>query len=167
LNQQQVRSIAATDQQVRSDIRAPYSGTVEKIAFAAMGDVVKPAEPIMEIVPDADQMIVEAVISPDDVDQVRAGQPAIVRFPAVNRAATPEIEGRVIYVATDRSENPEAKQSFFLARISLDQGKLTSEGLKLRSGMPAEVHIQTGNRSLLSYVFKPLRDQFARAFRDN
>jgi HlyD family secretion protein len=167
LNQQQVRSVAASDQQVRSEIRAPYSGTVEKIAFAAVGDVVKPAEPIMEIVPDADQMVVEALINPDDVDQLRAGQHAIVRFPGFNRAATPELDGRLIYVATDRSENPEARQSFFVARIALDQRELARQGLKLRSGMPAEAHIQTGNRSLLSYVFKPLRDQFSRAFRDS
>jgi len=167
LNQQQVRSVAASDQQSRSEIRAPYSGTVEKIAFAAIGDVVKPAEPIMEIVPEADRMVIEALISPDDVDQVHSGQRAVVRFPAVNRADTPEVDGQVIYVATDKSENPEARQSFFLARVSIDPKELARQGLKLRSGMPAEIHIQTGNRSLLSYVFKPLRDQFARAFRDS
>ena len=167
LNQQQMRSVTATDQQFRSEIRAPYSGTVEKIAFAAIGDVVKPAEPIMEIVPDADQMVMEVSISPNDVDQVRVGQHAVVRFTSFNRAATPEVEGRVIYVAADRSENPEAKQSFFLVRVSIDQRELAGRHLKLRSGMPAEVHIQTGDRSLLSYIFKPLRDQFARAFRDS
>lgn len=166
LNQQQMRSVAAGDQQDRSRIRAPYSGTVEKIAFAAIGDVVRPAEPIMEIVPDTDEMIIEALISPDDVDQVRAGQRAIVRFTSFNKAATPEVEGHVTYVAADRSENPDTQQSFFLARIALNPPDLSRERLNLRSGMPAEVHIQTGSRSLLSYIFKPLRDQFARAFRD-
>lgn len=166
LNQQQTRSIAADDQQVRSEIRAPYSGTVEKIAYTAVGDVVRPAEPIMEIVPDADEMVVEAMISPDDIDQVRTGQQAVVRFTSFNVAATPEVEGVVTYVAADRSENPQAHQAFFVTRIALDQAELRREGLDLRSGMPAEVHIQTGSRSLLSYIFKPLRDQFARAFRD-
>jgi HlyD family secretion protein len=80
-------------------------------------------------------------------------------------AATPEIEGRVTYVAADRSENREAQQFFYMARIEVDQQDLAREGLRLRSGMPAEVHIQTGNRSLLSYVFKPFQDQLARAFR--
>lgn len=167
LNQQQLRSVAATDQQNRSEIIAPYSGTVEKVAFAAVGDVVKPAEPIMEIVPDADQLVVETLISPDDVDQLRLGQKAVVRFPSLNRAATPEVDGRVQYVAADRSENPEARQSFFLVRIAIDQRRVVRQGLNLRSGTPAEVQIQTGNRSLLSYMFKPLRDQFARAFRDD
>ena len=167
LNQQQLRSVAAGDQQTRSEIHAPYSGTVEKIAFAAVGDVVKPAEPIMEIVPDSDQMIVEAFVKPEDVDQVHNGQRATVRFSSFNRAATPEVAGHVTYVAADRTENPEARQSFFLVRIAVDQAALRHEGLKLRSGMPAEVYVQTGDRPLLSYVFKPIRDQFARAFRDN
>jgi len=167
LNQQQLRSVAAADQQDRSEIRAPYSGTVEKIAFAAVGDVVRPAEPIMEIVPDRDAMVVEAAISPGDIDQVARGQIARVRFSAFNRAATPEIAGRVVYVATDRSENPEARSSFYMVRIAVDQAAIAREGLDLRSGMPAEVYIETGSRSLLSYITKPLRDQFTRAFRDN
>lgn len=167
LNQQRLRSVAATDQQDRSEIRAPYSGTVEKIAFAAIGDVVRPAEAIMEIVPDRDVMIVETAVSPVDIDQIRKGQHARVRFSAFNRAATPEIPGQVIYVATDRSENPEAHTAFYTVRIAVDQAAVLREGMDLRSGMPAEVYIETGSRSLLSYITKPLRDQFMRAFRDN
>jgi HlyD family type I secretion membrane fusion protein len=159
--------VAAADQQDRSEIRAPYSGTVEKIAFAAIGDVVRPAETIMEIVPDADRLVIEASVSPDDVDQIRLHQHAIVRFSSFNRAATPEIAGRVSYVAADRSVNPESNGAFFLVRIAVDQRDLASRGLKLRSGTPAEVHIQTGKRSLLTYLFKPLSDQFTRAFRDS
>lgn len=167
LNQQQLRSVAASDQQDRSEIRAPYSGTVEKIAFAAVGDVVRPAEPIMEIVPDRDVMVVEAAISPADIDQVAAGQTARVQFSAFNRAVTPAIPGKVVYVATDRTQNEAAQQAFFTVRIAVDQAAVAREGLALRSGMPAEVFIETGRRSLLSYVTKPLRDQFTRAFRDN
>ena len=140
---------------------------MEKIAFAAIGDVVKPAEPIMEIVPDKDVMVVEAMISPADVDQVLKGQNARVRFSAFNRAATPEIPGKVVYVATDRTENTEARSSYYMVRIEVDQARVKKEGLDLRSGMPAEVYIETGSRSLLSYITKPLRDQFTRAFRDN
>lgn len=167
LNDQRLRSVAASDQQDRSEIRTPYSGTVEKLAFSAVGDVVKPAEPILEIVPDRDAMVVEVAISPVDIDQVRPGLPARVHFSSFNRATTPEIPAKVIYVATDRSDNPEAKASFYVVRVQVDQAALQREGLDLRSGMPAEVYIETGNRSLLSYVTKPLRDQFMRAFRDN
>ncbi|MFC3174640.1 HlyD family type I secretion periplasmic adaptor subunit [Novosphingobium bradum] len=168
LNQQQTRSIAATDQQNRSEIRAPYSGTVEKIAFSAVGDVVKPAEPIMEIVPDADRMVVEAAVTTDDIDQVRKGQSARIRFASFNRAATPEIDGTVTYVATDRTDvQPGQGRPYYTVRIAVDQDRVRREGLALRSGMPAEVYIQTGNRSLMSYILKPLADQFARAFRDS
>lgn len=167
LNEQRVRSVSAGDQQNRSEIRAPYTGTVEKIAFAAMGEVVRPAEPIMEIVPDADAMVIEAAISPADIDQVKLGQSARILFSSFNHASTPQIDGKVAYVATDRSDNPESKQSFYTVRIAIDQKEIAREGLELRSGMPAEVHIATGNRSMLSYITKPLRDQLARAFRDN
>lgn len=167
LNQQQMRSVAANDQLVRSEIRAPYSGFVEKIAFAAIGDVVRPAEPIMEIVPDKDLMVVEAMISPADIDQVKTGQAARVTFSSFNLAATPQIPGKVLYVATDRSDNPEAQQTFYMVRIAIDQEAVRREGLQLKSGMPAEVFIETGGRSMISYLTKPLRDQFMRAFRDD
>lgn len=121
----------------------------------------------MEIVPDADQMVIEALINPQDIDQVRTGQPATIRFTSFNVSATPVVDGRVSYVAMDRSENAESDQSFFVVRILINQAELQRERLRLRSGMPAEVHIQTGSRSLLSYVFKPFSDQFARAFRDS
>lgn len=167
LNEQQVKNIAAGDQQDRSEIRAPYAGTVEKIAFAAIGDVVRPAEPIMEIVPDADAMVVETMVRPADIDQVRKGQTARVRFTAFNLPSTPEIAGRVTYVATDRSEDADSNTPFYTVRVAIDQKALEAENLTLRSGMPAEVHIETGSRSMLSYLTKPLRDQLARAFRDS
>ena len=107
------------------------------------------------------------MVSPSDIDQVRKGQIARVRFSSFNRAATPEMDGKVVYVATDRSDNPESKQSYYTVRIAIDQAEVRREGLALRSGMPVEVHIHTGDRPMLSYITKPLRDQFARAFRDN
>jgi HlyD family secretion protein len=167
LNQQQMRSVAATDQHDRSEIRAPYAGIVEKIAFAAIGDVVRPAESLMEILPDEDLMVLEVMVDPADIDQVKIGQYSHVRFTAYNRSATPQVPGKVTYVATDRSEIPETKHSFYMVRIALDQAALKTEKMELRSGMPADVHIETGSRSLLSYFFKPLRDQLARAFSDN
>lgn len=166
LNEQRVRSVSADDQQNRSEIRAPYSGTVEKIAFSAMGEVVRPAEPIMEIVPDEDQMAVEAAINPADIDQVRKGQTARVRFSAFNLASTPEIEGKVARVATDRTDNAESRTAYYTARIEIDQDQVRREGLTLRSGMPADVHIVTASRSMLSYITKPIADQLSRAFRD-
>lgn len=167
LNEQRMRQVAAVDQNTRSTIRAPYAGVVEKMVLSSLGEVVRPAEPIMEIVPDREDMVIEASVSPTDVDQVRPGQLARIRFSAFNLAATPEIAGRVIYVATDRSDNPEARQSYYMVRVAIDQAALRREHLDLRSGMPAEVYIRTGRRALLTYLTKPLRDQFVRAFLDN
>lgn len=167
LNDQQVRSVSATDQQENRDIRAPYAGVVEKIAFASIGDVVQPAEPIMEIVPDNELMIVEAAISPADIDQVRKGQKARVRFSSFSVTTTPEIDGEVTYVATDRSVDEATGFPYYTARILVDQAQVRREGLDLRSGMPAECYIATGDRPLISFLTKPLRDQFARAFRQN
>jgi len=167
LNEQQMRNIAAADSQNRSVVKASYTGVVEKLAFSAVGSVVRPAEPIMEIVPDRDVFVVEAMISPTDIDQVMKGQSARVLFSAFNRPTTPEILGKVTYVATDRSENQEANQAYYMVRIEVDLAAVKKEGLVLRSGMPAAVFIETGNRSMLSYLTKPFMDQFMRAFRDN
>lgn len=165
LNDQRTRDVTATNQQETREIRAPYAGTIEKIVFTAIGEVITPAQPIMEIVPDGEPMVVEARISPVDIDRVQIGQGARIRFTAFNMATTPEIEGRVTYVATDRVDNTEANEAYFLARIAIDEEQLRRERLALRSGMPAEVFVETGDRSLISYLTKPLRDQFVRAFR--
>jgi HlyD family type I secretion membrane fusion protein len=168
LNQEQIRSVNANDQHDRSIIRAPYSGTVDKIAFSTIGDVVKPAETIMEVVPDRDRLLVEAMVNPADIDQVVQGQRARIRFTAFNSTATPEIAGKVMFVAPERTTDAEARQSFYAVRVEVDPKDLARwPEMKLRPGMPAEIFIQTGSRSMLSYITKPLRDQFARAFRDN
>lgn len=167
LNQQQVRSVSAGDAQGRSVIRAPYDGVVDKLAFATVGDVVKPAETILEIVPDGDTLVVETTVSPTDIDQLRPGQPARIRFSAFNATSTPEIHGRVTVVAPERTTDPQSRLSFYAVRVEIDQAELAREGgMTLKPGMPAEVFVETGNRSMLSYLTKPLRDQLARAFRD-
>lgn len=168
LNEQQVRRVSAGDVQDRSTIRAPHNGTVDKLTFTTIGDVIRPAETIMEIVPDNDRLIVEAAISPADIDQVRTGQRARVRLSAFSMTTTPEIEGRVIFVAPERTTDRESGASFYAVRIEMDEGALSRERqIELRPGMPAEIFIETGSRSMLSYLTKPLRDQLARAFRDN
>ena len=167
LNQQQIRRVSADDLQERSIVRAPYSGIVNKLAFAAIGDVVRPAETIMELVPDSDALIVEAAIKPTDIDQVRVAQTARMRFSAFNATSTPEIPGRVLTVAPDLTLDPETHASYYAVRIAVDPRALRREAeLKLVPGMPVEVFISTGERSMLSYITKPLRDQFARAFKD-
>lgn len=168
LNDQKLRSLAATDTQDRSVVRASYAGVIDKLAFAASGDVVRPAEPILEIVPDNDELIVEAAVSPADIEQVTNGQSARIRFTTLNSTATPEIAGKVIFVAADQSIDPKQNAAYFPVRIAFSREALQQHPeIKLRPGMPTEAFIETGSRSLLSYLLKPLRDQFARAFLDN
>ncbi len=168
LNQQQARSISAGDMQSRTLVRAPYAGIVDKLAFTATGDVVKPAETIMEIVPDADNKVIEVMLSPTDIDQIAAGQKARVRFTAYSGPASPEVDGKVVEIAADRTLDPETRRAFFPARVAFNAKQLTRlGGFRAVPGMPAEVFIHTGSRSMLSYITKPLRDQFQRAFRDS
>jgi HlyD family secretion protein len=168
INEQQMKSVSAGDIDKHSVIRAPYAGVVDKLQLTAVGDIVKPADAIMEIVPDHDKMLIDAAAQPNDIDQIRVGQPARIRFSAFNSTATPEVHGKVVYVAAERTVSPDTRQSFFEVRVAVDPGEMKSHlELALKAGMAAEVFIETGNRSMLSYITKPLRDQFARAFRDN
>lgn len=168
LNEQQLRNLAAADSQNRSVVRAGFAGVVEKLAFTSVGTVVRPAEPIMEIVPVDDTLIVEAAISPADIEQVQVGQPARIRFSTLNATSTPEIAGSVFYVASQPTVREADGSSYFPVRLRIDAATLKRyPELKLRSGMPAEAFVETGSRSLLSYLTKPLQDQFARAFRNN
>ena len=168
LNQQRARSVSTGDIQERTILRAPYAGVVDKLAFTTVGDVIRPAETIMEIVPDADRKVVEVTINPPDIDQVAVGQKARVRFTAFNGPTTPEVEGRILQLSADRSVDPETKRPFFTGRVAFDAKRLQhAGGFRIVAGMPAEVYIQTGSRSMLSYLLKPIRDQFQRAFTDN
>lgn len=168
LNDQRMRRASAGDTFGRAVIRAPSDGVVDKLAFATIGGVVPPAQTILEIVPVKDDLTVEAQISPADIDRVRVGQAARIRFTAFSAQTTPEIPGKVTFVSAERTTDERTGVSFYRVEIEVDRAALQREAdMQLVPGMPAETYIQTGNRSLLSYVFKPLRDQLARAFRDN
>ena len=168
LNDQRVRNVSSGEQESRSLVRAPYAGVVDKLAVNAIGDVVPPAQTIMEIVPDRDRLVIEAAVSPADIDQVHQGQAARLRFSSFSATSTPEIGGRVTFVAAERTTDPDTQSSFYSVRLSIDAAQLAQwPELKLKPGMPADVMIETGDRSMLSYITRPLRDQFARAFRND
>jgi len=160
--------VAADDSYERAVIRAPQSGVVDKLVCRTVGGVVPAGQTIMELVPDSDSMVVEATISPIDIDQVHVGQEATVRFSAFSSRTTPELRGKVTHVAADRTDDRTAHTAFYRVTVSLDRTELAKlGGLKLKPGMPAETFIQTGERTMLSYIIKPLADQLARAFREN
>jgi HlyD family secretion protein len=166
LADQQVRAVGTDDEFNKSVIRAPYDGIVDKLAFTTIGGVVPPAQTIMEIVPDTDQMTVEAKISPADIDQISIGQPAKLRFSAFSAQTTPELDGTLVHVSAETATDERTGMTFYTVRLDVGQQEVRKLGaLKLVPGMPVEAYIQTGERSLLSFITKPLRDQVNRAFR--
>ena len=161
------RKVAAVDQLNHIEIRAPQDGRVHQLAIHTVGGVVAPGEPIMLIVPEADDLTIEAKVSPYEIDQLHLGQPAVLRFPAFNQRTTPEIDGEVRLISADLSEDQRTGAFFYTVRIAPRPGQLARlGGVKLVPGMPADAFIQTAERSVLSYLVKPLADQMARAFRE-
>lgn len=168
LAEMQRNKIAAQDTVNRVSIRAPQSGTVDKLAFSTVGGVIPPGETILDIVPDSDALVVEAQISPRDVDQVHQNQRVLLQMSAFNTRTTPEVEGVVETVSANRITDPRNGASYYIVRIRPNPQSLTKAGnLELRAGMPVEAFIQTGERSLMAYITKPLMDQLRRAFREN
>ena len=161
------RKITAEDQLQRVDIRAPQDGTVFQLSVHTVGGVISPGEAIMLIVPDADSLTVEAKVNPQDIEQVQLRQIAVLRFPAFNAATTPEINGEVSRISADITSDQRTGQSYYTIRISIPPEQLSRLGdVRLVPGMPVECFIQTGERTVISYLLKPLRDQFMRTFRE-
>lgn len=161
------RRVAAEDELRRIDIIAPQAGVVHQLAVHTVGGVISPAEPVMLIVPEGDDLALEVRIRPQDIDQIRPGQKAMLRMSAFNLRTTPELEGFVSRVAADLSTDEQSGLSYYLIRISVPAGEIARLGeLALVPGMPAEAMIRTGDRTALSYLVKPLSDQVAKAFRE-
>jgi HlyD family secretion protein len=159
------RSIAARDILERIEMRAPTSGVIDKLTAHTIGGVIRAGDAVMEVVPDSDDLQIEARLQPNDIDQVRKGQQAFVRFSAFNQRVTPQLIGQVSYVSADTARDQQTGAFYFTVRIMLpEEERRLLAGLQLVSGMPAEVFMQTGSRTMLSYLFKPILDQFQRAF---
>ena len=159
------RSIAARDMLERIEMRAPTSGVIHQLNAHTIGGVIRAGDAVMEVVPDSDDLQIEARLQPNDIDQVRKGQQAFVRFSAFNQRVTPQLIGQVSYVSPDTTRDQQTGTSYFTVRIMLpEEERRRLAGLQLVSGMPAEVFMQTGSRTMLSYLFKPILDQFQRAF---
>lgn len=162
------RRTAAEDQLKRVDIPAPISGMVHQLTVHTIGGVVTASEPIMLIVPAADNLVVEARINPQDIDQLRLGQETRVRFSAFNQRTTPEVWGAVFRIAGDLVRDPQTGTAYYTVGVRVEPAELAKlKNLKLIPGMPAEVYIKTGERTLASFLLKPLQDQMQRALRED
>jgi HlyD family secretion protein len=163
------RKVAALDQLQRIDIRAPVRGTVHQLAVHTRGGVVTAGEQIMLIVPGEDSLVIDAQISSHDVDRVRLGQAATIRFTSLDQRTTPEVEGIVTHVGadavTDQKTSPPSPYYPVRVVMAADSHKALN-GARLVPGMPADLFIRTSERTILSYLLKPLLDQSRYAFRE-
>jgi HlyD family secretion protein len=161
------RQISLSSKVARTTINAPITGTIYQMAVHTEGGVIGPGETLMLIVPEGDDLVLQAQVSPNDIDQVHTGQQARVRFPSFNSRTTPEIFGEVQQVAADISRADANTPPFYAVRLILTAKELAKLGdNKLKPGMNAEAFIQTTSRSPMSYLLKPLIDQFAHSMRE-
>jgi HlyD family secretion protein len=132
-----------------------------------VGGVVTAGEPLMLVVPEADQLTVEAKLPPQNIDQISVGQRATLRFAAFNQRTTPEINGVVTVISADIAQDQKTGATYYVLRISMPPEEVARlHGLKLVAGMPVEAFVQTGDRTVMSYLVKPLHDQIMKAFRE-
>ncbi|UTV39249.1 HlyD family type I secretion periplasmic adaptor subunit (plasmid) [Ensifer adhaerens] len=161
------RRTALMDQLRRLDIVAPISGRVHQLAVHTVNGVINPGEMLMQIIPNSADLELEARLAPKDIDQVRVGQAVNIRFTAFNQRTTPEVSGQIKTVAPDLVIDKVTGISSYLVRIQPHKEDLArADHLSMYPGMPAEVFIQVSNRTVLSYLTKPLADQLQRTFRE-
>ena len=160
---------AANDVQRRREILAPIAGTVVNMKFFTTGGVITPGTPILDIVPTGDRLLIEAQVSPLDIDIVRAGLPAEVRLTAYKQRRTPVLDGELIQVSADRFLDEHNGAPYYKAVVEVDASELAhmERPVELYPGMPAEVMIKTGERTFFQYIMQPVRDSFMRAFRED
>ena len=161
------RKTAAVDQLNRIDIRAPQSGIVHELAVHTVGGVINPGEQIMLLVPDRDTLDVEVKIAPHDINDVHVGQSAMLRFSAFNQRTTPEIKGTVRFISADLNQDQRTGNSYYTVRIAPRAEEIAKLGSdKIVPGMPVDAFIETGTRTALAYLVKPLMEQASRAFKE-
>src|SRR5712671_3433059 len=161
------KKVAAEDQLKRVDIRAPIGGSVHQLGVHTVGGVIATGETMMFIVPQTEVLEIEARIQPQDIDQLRIGQPPLLRFSAFNQRTTPELNGEVIRISADVTEDPKTGARYYTIRVGVPESEVVRlGGLKLVPGMPVETFMQTQSRTVMSFMVRPLQDQLSRAFRE-
>ncbi|MBB4193533.1 HlyD family type I secretion membrane fusion protein [Rhizobium aethiopicum] len=158
---------SAKDVLARTNIVAPVDGIIMDLKVHTTGGVVKPGETLMTIVPMGQQLVIEAMVRPEDVETIAPGQPARVSFPAFARYNLPPLDGVVEIVSADRMVEERSGTPYFAATVVIDQSELAKlEGRKLLPGMSSETMIRTGARTVLSYLAEPITQNFRRAMRE-
>ncbi|MBA1190721.1 HlyD family type I secretion periplasmic adaptor subunit [Pseudomonas entomophila] len=158
----QEKEAALQDRLSRVVIRAPESGMVLDMKVHTVGGVVQAGKPLMDIVPLSSDLVIEARVAPVDIDRLELGKTADIRFSAFNNATTPVIEGKLTRISADRLTDERTGDPYYLVRVNVtDDGMKKLANRKLQPGMPAEVLINAGDRTMLEYLLKPARNMFA------
>jgi HlyD family secretion protein/epimerase transport system membrane fusion protein len=147
-------------------VTAPVAGTVVALRIKTPGGVVGPGEPILDLVPATAELLLEARVAPVDIDEVHPGLRAQIHLLAYRARSMPRLEGLVREVSADRLEDPATRQPYYLARVAVARAALPA-GVSLSAGMPADVLIVTGERTLLDYLVRPLTETLRRGLRES
>ena len=159
--------VAARDVLERTVVRAPMGGVIVNRRVHTLGGVVNPGDALLEIVPQTEELIIEARVRMDDIDQVRTGLPVQVRLTAYKQRWTPTVEGTVRTISADRLQDTRSGDAFFIARVRVDPASLAKlPNVELYPGMPADVLIITRPRTALDYMLLPITASLAHAFRE-
>jgi len=151
----------------RIQIRAPLAGTIQNLHVTTVGGVIRSGEPLAELIPDNDSLVVNADVTPSDVDAIDAGMEAEVRFSAFHGSTLPLILGHVESVSRDRMIDEQSKQPYFLARVVVQESEVPAMIKdRIKAGMPVEVVVPTGERTVMNYLIRPLRNRASTAFRE-
>jgi epimerase transport system membrane fusion protein len=160
----QEKASALKDRLSRIVIRAPEDGMVLEMKVHTIGGVVSAGTPLLDIVPESSELVVEAHVSTNDIDRITLGKLTDIRFSAFNSATTPVIQGQVTRISADRLTDEKTGEGYYLVRVKVtDEGMQRLGNRKLQPGMPAEVLINAGERTMLEYLLKPARNMFAKS----
>jgi HlyD family type I secretion membrane fusion protein len=158
---------ALTERMSRMEIRAPMAGTINELSVNTVGGVITPAQKLLTIVPENSKLQLEVRLQPQDIDQIFVNQPTKLRFTSFSARETPELAGKIVQVSPATTTDENTGQSFYVGLVELDPGEAEKlNGKKLLPGMQVEAQVQTESRTALSYLAKPMIDQFERAFRE-
>ena len=161
------RQSALTEQIARLDLRAPVSGVVLGLQVTTPRSVVRPADPVLYLIPQDRPLVIAAKVQPIHIDEVAVGQPVRLVFSAFSSRTTPELMGHVSVLSADALTDQQNEAPYYRAEIVLDEGELQKlEDRTLLPGMPVEAFIRTGERTPLAYLLKPFTDYFNRALRE-
>ena len=168
ISELELQKVTIQDELRRLEIRAPQAGFVHQLVAHTVGGVITPGATVLQLVPRNDTLVVDAQVTPIDIDQVQVGQLAQIRFPGLDHRTTPNLSANVRTVAADQTVDEHSNQSYYRIRLQIPQDEMRKlAGQALVPGMPVEAFVTTEDRTVLSYLTKPIVDQIAHAMRES